>query len=38
MGIIYTELNDFKTALIEYEHAYKLRSVEPQSAEFQNVI
>jgi tetratricopeptide (TPR) repeat protein len=33
MGIIYTELNDFKTAMIEYEKAFQLRSTEPHSAE-----
>lgn len=38
MGIIYTELNDFKTAMIEYEKAFKLRSAEPQSAEYFNVL
>lgn len=31
MGIIYTELNDFKTAMYEYEKAFKLRMSEPYS-------
>lgn len=38
MGIIYTELNDFKTAMIEYEKAFQLRSSEPNSPEFLNVL
>lgn len=31
MGIIYTELNDFKTAMMEYDKAFQLRSAEPYS-------
>jgi hypothetical protein len=38
MGIIYTELNDFKTGMIEYEKAFKLRAIEPKSSEFFNVL
>lgn len=38
MGIIYTELNDFKTAMNEYEKAFKLRSGEPTSPEYFNVL
>lgn len=38
MGIIYTELNDFKTGMLEYEKAFQLRSVEPYSPEFHNVL
>ena len=38
MGIIYTELNDFKTAMIEYEKAFQLRYGEPNSPAFFNVL
>lgn len=38
MGMIYVELNDFITAMIEYEKAFKIRSVNPYSAEYRNVI
>jgi hypothetical protein len=38
MGIIYTELNDFKTAMIEYDKAFKLRSIETKSPEYFNVL
>jgi hypothetical protein len=38
MGIIYTELNDFKTGMIEFDKAFKLRAIEPKSAEFFNVL
>jgi hypothetical protein len=38
MGIIYTELNDFKTAMLEYEKAFQLRSSEPYSPEFLNIL
>lgn len=38
MGIIYTELNDFKTGMIEFDKAFRLRVIEPKSAEFFNVL
>ena len=38
MGIIYTELNDFKTAWNEYKKTFQLRSNEPESAEYHNIL
>lgn len=38
MGLVYLELNDFITAMIEYEKAFKIRSSNPYSAEYRNVV
>lgn len=38
MGLVYLELNDFITAMLEYEKAFKIRSTNPYSAEYRNVV
>ena len=38
MGAIYVEVNDFITAMIEYEKAFKIRASNPYSPEYRNVI
>jgi hypothetical protein len=31
MGMIYVELNDYVTGMIEYEKAFRIRSLNPYS-------
>lgn len=38
LGIIFMELNDFKTAMTEYEAALRIRSSNPISPEYRNLI
>lgn len=38
MGGIYVELNDFKTALLEYEKAFRVRCTNPISPEYENIL
>lgn len=38
MGIIYVEINDFITGMMEYELAFKIRSSNPYSAEYRNLL
>lgn len=38
VGGIYVEVNDFITANIEYEKAFKIRSANPYSPEYRNVL
>ena len=36
--MIYAEVNDFITAMIEYEKAFKIRASNPYSPEYSNVL
>lgn len=38
MGIVYVELNDFITGMLEYQKAFKIRSSNPYSPEYRNVV
>jgi len=38
MGSIYTDLNDYKTALSEYEKAFRVRCTNPISPEYENIL